>query len=791
MLCKRVFFLALCLGVLPAGARGQSSDAKLEGTVKEGVLGAALPGAEIEILRNGALAASTSSGEKGAFWLPPLSPGRYTLRSTLAGYRTVEQDLELKPRDALDLVIELVPDTTVQEQVEVSGAVPVIDPQRTGSSVNLTREMLESLPATITRNVPALAQNTLPGAILGHDNFVHVRGNELSLHQFVNGVSFLDNPHEHFFPGLSPEIFENVNMVTGGFRAEFGNRFGGILDITTRSGAGLGGRGNANVALGTVGQRSGSLEYGDSKGRWGYYLFGGAFNSDRFLNPPEPDELHDQGHGGRGVVQVDYEGDRDLLKFLVTGGASRFQLPNLTEQQELGRDAHRALDSQSVIASWRRIFSDKSLLSAAFYERQVWDDLHPTSDPVTSLAEASRSTLTLGGKVDWYYSSGAHRWKAGVDVTRLRLRESFDFDAREPVAEDDHHDEDAEEAHDDDGHHDEDAEAPHGDEEEAHHGPDAIAFQDRKNGHVIGVYVQDSITPLPNLTLDLGVRFDQYDIANSEGQVSPRLGAAYYFPGSGSVVRFSYNRLFTPPPIEYILLASYLGNLPVEGGEPVGSARAYRQHLVEGGVSQRVRGRFYIDVGAYHHTGENSFENSEIADTRLFVPTNFSHGRAQGVELEAEIRPPQEMGISGRIQYALAKVEFEGPVSGGLPEEHAAAGQTIPPAFDQRHTVVGDVAFRHPWMSSEMGLFFRYGSGTPVAEHGANGDEVFRYLPSHVTLDISGRIALWASGEQQLGLEVNLTNLTDNVYQIAKESESTPIQYAPRRAFSAQLRWNF
>ncbi|MGH9460788.1 MAG: hypothetical protein ACRD1X_06195 [Vicinamibacteria bacterium] len=200
----------------------------------------------------------------------------------------------------------------MRERVEVTAAAPVIDPQRTGSSVNLTRETLESLPSPLTRDVPTLAQNTLPGAVLGHDSFVHVRGNELSLHQFVNGVSFLDNPHEHFLPGVSPQIFENVNMVTGGFRAEFGNRFGGILDITTRTGAGLDGRGSASASLGTVGERSGSVEYGDAGGRWGYYFFGGLFHSARFLNPPEPHELNDDGQAGQGVFQLDYQGDRDL-----------------------------------------------------------------------------------------------------------------------------------------------------------------------------------------------------------------------------------------------------------------------------------------------------------------------------------------------------------------------------------------------------------------------------------------------------------------------------------------------
>ncbi|MGH9460789.1 MAG: TonB-dependent receptor domain-containing protein [Vicinamibacteria bacterium] len=256
-------------------------------------------------------------------------------------------------------------------------------------------------------------------------------------------------------------------------------------------------------------------------------------------------------------------------------------MPNTTEEQELGRDGRRALDSESVIASWRRALSSKSLVSASFYQRNVWDDLHPTSDPVTSFADASRSTLTVGSKVDWYYSLSGHRWKGGVDVSVLRLRESFEFDARGHGSDDSNHGE-------------EDEDSNHGEANQgSHHGGglEEISFEDRRTGHVLGLYLQDGLTLFTNLTLDLGIRFDQFDIVGTESQVSPRLGAAYHFPEAGTVVRGSYNRLFTPPPIEYVLLASYVGNLPVDEGEPVGISL------------ERLRGRDRPSLWKWHAGG--------------------------------------------------------------------------------------------------------------------------------------------------------------------------------------------
>jgi len=78
---------------------------------------------------------------------------------------------------------------------------------------------------------------------------------------------------------MSPRIFDTVSLMSGGFPAEFGNRFGGILDVTTRSGRSLDGSGTATLGFGTVENRDGSADYGGSADRWGYYVYGGAFHS--------------------------------------------------------------------------------------------------------------------------------------------------------------------------------------------------------------------------------------------------------------------------------------------------------------------------------------------------------------------------------------------------------------------------------------------------------------------------------------------------------------------------------
>jgi outer membrane receptor protein involved in Fe transport len=216
----------------------------------------------------------------------------------------------------------------------------------------------------------------------------------------------------------------------------------------------------------------------------------------------------------------------------------------------------------------------------------------------------------------------------------------------------------------------------------------------------------------------------------------------------------------------------------------VGNPKPYRQHYLEVGWNQELSSKLLLEVSAYHHRGDNSFENSEIGDTRLFVATNFARARAKGAEAALTFKQLEHLGISGRIQYAAARVHFFGPISGGFANEAHAAGERILPAFDQTHTATASVMYHNQWRGFWSGLNYRFGSGTPVG-HGAER------LPSHSTVDLAAGITLWQREPQKLEFEASLLNLADNRYRIAKESELTPIQFAPRRVVSGRLTWRF
>src|SRR5215208_5679266 len=143
----RALSLAAVLACVPA-ARTQSPAATLGGTVLD-ENGAVVPSVEITVLNlSTAVQRHALTGGEGAFVVPLLQPGRYTLTAQRDGFATVEvKNLVLNVGDRLALRITLhIGD--VGESVTVIDAVsPGVERSASGSvSTVVNRQFVENLP---------------------------------------------------------------------------------------------------------------------------------------------------------------------------------------------------------------------------------------------------------------------------------------------------------------------------------------------------------------------------------------------------------------------------------------------------------------------------------------------------------------------------------------------------------------------------------------------------------------------------------------------------------------------
>jgi outer membrane receptor protein involved in Fe transport len=790
-----VITILYCLitSVTPARAQGEAS---IHGTVLAKADQSMIPGATV-VLQGSTLPEplETSTAGDGHFGFPRVMPGDYLLTITHGNFQEARYRLELKPREAQNLTLELSL-KPVQETVEVVAEESTIPTIHSPSSTYLSTARLDSLPLPQQTNLPDAIVTAAPGMIRSHDDFVHIRGHEIALNPFINGVSFWENPHALFSAGLGADYIQSMNIMTGGFSAEYGNRFGGVLDVVTKSGFAMNNNGSLTLGVGTALRHNAGVEFGGHTERAAYYLNVGAYESARFLSPPVPRAIHDTGRGAHAFAQLDFAPDADnAVKLILIGDGTNFEIPKneLDEVLRPDKNDFQRNRSQSLILSWDRVQSHDTLFHTAFYQKWSRTLMLPNADEYGAKLDAERTLNTFGAKADITRFFDRHTVKGGVDLVLLKPKEDVYF-LSQPWITFTH--------------------LPEVNQDHIHfRGPNLgagiprpVIFQEEKTGGQVSLYLQDKMQLTRGLTVDLGLRYDRYSLAISKFHFSPRLNVAYQFR-SGTVLHGSYNHFFVPPPIENVLANSAgLSRFVSEVGFPLPPLRPFVENQFELGVTQPVSDVLRLGLTSYYRISNDVAHTVVWPDVRYYAYANFDKGKAYGMEIKAEM-PTLPLGLSGYLNYALARVWFYNPVVAGFiyePEHIHASNKFLAP-MDQTHTLSAGFTYRHRPSRLWTSMAFEYGSGTP-GSHGGDGHEeeegghthapvvggCGERCPSHFTQNLSIGWDAIPNGEQpHLTLQFNIENLSDNVYLISKESVFSPGQYYFPRMFSGSIKFHF
>jgi outer membrane receptor protein involved in Fe transport len=701
--------------------------------------------------------------------------------------------VSIRPREVQNRILELAL-RPVQASVQVTAETNSLPTTHSPSSTVLSSERLESLPLTQRNNLPEVILTSTPGMIRGHDDFVHIRGHEVALNPVINGVSFWENPHAVFSPGLGADYIESVNVMTGGFSAEYGNRFGGVLDVVTKSGFSVNNHGSISFGAGTALRHNAAAEYGGHTKRFGYYVNAAGWESARFLSPPEQNAMHDTGRALRSFAQFDFAADpNNSFKLVLMGDGANFELPKTLLDAALrpNFDNFERTRAQTAILSWDHVHSPATLVRTAFYQRWSSVRMLPNNDPYGAKLDAERILDTFGIKSDWTHFLRRHTLKGGVDLVLLRPDERVSYFSQ-PWIDFTH--------------------LPEVNQDHVHfrgidRGP--VVFHQQKTGGQISLYLQDQIQLTRGLTADIGLRYDRYSLAISKFHFSPRLNMAYAFR-SGTVLHGSYNHLFVPPPVENVLASSAgLTSLISEIAAPLPPLRPIVENQFELGVTQSIRERLRLGLTGYYRISNDPMHAVLFPDARFYAYANFDKGKAYGLEMKAELPAIPVLGVSGYFNYALGRVWFYNPVTAGFITEadHLSERGPFLAPMDQTHTLTSGLIYRNRPTRVWTSLAFEYGSGTPgshdAGDHADDpGTEGHVHAPvpggcgvrcpEHFTQNLSIGWDAISHGEQpRLTLQLNVENLTNHVYLISKESTFTQGQYSIPRLFSGSLKIRF
>jgi hypothetical protein len=244
---KYVLFVALFVAILPfivvqtAWGQSQSINGTIRGTVMDST-GAVMPGAAITITNLGTgFARQTRSGEDGAYIVPNLPLGSYSVLAEANGFAPLTQKgINVVAGSSVTVDVQL-KTGSVATQILVVGDAPILEPSRLDLSRTISAEETQNLPLS-SRN-PYNFILFQPG-ISGHPNPENGIPRTVDTNGLVDRVNFqldgmVDTETDRYglrLFAISDSYVREIETISNSYSPEFGNTAGVIFNTITGSG---------------------------------------------------------------------------------------------------------------------------------------------------------------------------------------------------------------------------------------------------------------------------------------------------------------------------------------------------------------------------------------------------------------------------------------------------------------------------------------------------------------------------------------------------------------------------
>lgn len=198
----------------------------------------------------------TTTDFDGNFSIKPITPGKYNVQISYVGYATViQQGVIVNADKPTWLTIKMKASDAMLDAVEiVEYKNPLIDPGKTSSQNTVTAEEIANMP---TRNVTDIAATTAGAFQTDQGKGLNIKGGrDGGTQYYIDGVKVTG------VPTLPATAIEQLQVITGGIPARYGDLTGGIVNITSK---------------GPQGEFHGGIEVQTSQGldAYGYNLVNG------------------------------------------------------------------------------------------------------------------------------------------------------------------------------------------------------------------------------------------------------------------------------------------------------------------------------------------------------------------------------------------------------------------------------------------------------------------------------------------------------------------------------------
>jgi hypothetical protein len=230
--------LLLALLSFPLGIAAQKTE---KGTIRGNVYDkeTAQPLAFATVQVEGA-GVGSATDINGFFSIADIPIGQYRLKVTYLGYEDFSTDIKISKGEIQYKTAYLQESGTSLGEVVISGRKEQARSEVQVSKLTVTPKQIRSLPSTGGQADIAQYLTVLPGVIFTGDQGgqLYIRGGSPIQNRILLDGMTIYNPFHSigFFSVFETELIRNVDVLTGGFNADYGGRISAIVDVKTREG---------------------------------------------------------------------------------------------------------------------------------------------------------------------------------------------------------------------------------------------------------------------------------------------------------------------------------------------------------------------------------------------------------------------------------------------------------------------------------------------------------------------------------------------------------------------------
>src|SRR5438105_1291723 len=298
------------------------------------------------------------------FFTAPSNP--YVIHVELQGFAPVSQSVDVHSAVPVEAPIKLAV-AQLSESISVTASAPVaqLETDNSQSHIDIDKSYIAKAPAAVASRAMEQIVTSTPGFAKDENGRFHFQGAHSQSEYVIDGQTISDQTGVTFSNSIDPGIAQGIEIIYGNVPAEFGEKIGAVINLTTKSGLGAGAaKTDAYVGASKFSTLEGGISVGGGTQTFGYFGSVGASKSDRFLDPVNFGNLHNRGNTERGFLRLDRQSSdqNNSFRFTTLLGATRRDVPNTYTQDASGQNQKVKSNDENVNLGWQSILSQASVV---------------------------------------------------------------------------------------------------------------------------------------------------------------------------------------------------------------------------------------------------------------------------------------------------------------------------------------------------------------------------------------------------------------------------------------------